>query len=103
MEEEIFKQKQTKGEVEEVKEEKEEKKPIWGMEIPSTESTLEDFLPFLEMLRQLKKPITSIPTNTPSNFLEQIEFWASGSEATLCFYIVGPTSTQGAWRFIKLT
>lgn len=48
-------------------------------------------------LRQLKRPLSSAPTNTPQNLLQQFEIYENGSTRRLYFYV---TDT---WRYTTLT
>lgn len=49
---------------------------------------------FLNRLRAIKQSRTTAPTNVPKNFLEQIEFYQSGSENRLYLFI------NNAWTMI---
>jgi len=93
MTEEEFKKLKEKGEIEEIKEE-ERLEPV---EIPVERVSLDDFLTFLEILRQIKRHRITTPTHKPKSFLEQIEFYDDGTNRRLYLYI------NGVWRYVALT
>ena len=93
MTEEEFKKLKEKGEIEEIKEE-ERLEPV---EIPVERVSLDDFLTFLEILRQIKRHRITTPTHKPKSFLEQIEFAKIGTEYRLYLYI------DGGWKYVILT
>lgn len=83
MEEKEFEEKLKNGEIEEVESEEPKTKP---KEETITQPTLEDYIPFLEKLRQLKSYGDSVPTHTPKSFTEQIYFYISGATKRVYFW-----------------
>jgi len=55
--------------------------------LSSSQFDKNDMQYFLQSLRAIKRPITSVPTNVPKNFLQQIEFYDDGTEKRLYLYI----------------
>lgn len=75
-------------------------------EIPSTPQTLQipdpkpdisEFLIVLSALRLIKKHLTTAPTSTPKNFLDQIQFYDDGTNRRVYFYV------NKTWHFATLT
>jgi hypothetical protein len=73
MEEQIYNEKLEAGEIEEIKEEPE---PLPTE--PKEEIDIEQYVPFLEKLKNILQHITSAPTDTPQGFLSQFRFYLSG-------------------------
>jgi hypothetical protein len=88
-----FKKLQETGQVEEVQEDKPQDQPK-PQEKPLGEF---DFSALLEQLKVVRKPVSTAPTFTPRGFLDQIQFYESGSTRRLYIYI-SPT-----WRYVTLT
>ena len=60
----------------------------------------DDITKFIALLNVLRKPkyyLTSAPTFTPKNFLEQIQFYDTGGVRRLYLYI------NSNWRYVTLT
>lgn len=57
----------------------------------------EEIQVFAQALRQVKRPRSTAPTNTPQNFLQQIEFYDDGVNRRVYFYV------GGSWRYAALT
>lgn len=98
MEEEEFRKLQKEGRVEEIKEgEPKEIKISVRRENDLKLGTFETFETFLELLRQIKRHRTTVPTHKPQSFIEQIEFYDDGTNFRVYFYI------KNTWRYVALT
>jgi len=57
----------------------------------------DDFVIILEALRRTKPTISSVPTITPRNFYDQIQFYNSSSVYRVYFFV------GNSWHYITLT
>jgi hypothetical protein len=55
------------------------------------------FLPFLAALRAVKRPVSTAPTATPKNLLDQFAIYENGATRRLYVYV------GGTWRYTALT
>jgi len=58
---------------------------------------ISEFSIVLSALRRVRKNLTSAPTLTPKNFLDQIQFYDDGSSRRVYFYV------NNTWRYVTLT
>lgn len=94
MTEKELKQLNKEGKIEEVKPEDEiEEEP------ENVRDTIEkkQFEPILETIRRIKQPVSTAPTVTPRNFIEQFVVYENGATVRIYIY-VGDT-----WRYVALT
>jgi hypothetical protein len=56
-----------------------------------------EIIKFIAILRAIKRPRSTAPTNTPRNFIEQIELYENGATYRVYFYV------GGVWRYATLT
>lgn len=83
-----FKKLVEEGKIEEVKKEIVERaKEEIDKNLAVLGITLEDFTPFLEILRRVKQHGSSVPTYTPKSFLEQFYLYENGTDRRLYVYI----------------
>lgn len=94
MNEEIFKEKQINKEIEQVKPEV----PAETYLMDEEKKDINDYVSFLETLRQYKKHITTEPTWTPRTYLNQIEFFDNETGTVKLFLFV-----RGYWRSIVIS
>lgn len=92
MTEDQFNQAQKDGKVEFLK-------PV---EVPAPEENKRDYEqePFIAVLEAMRRPklyLTTAPTFTPKNFLEQIQFYDDGVDRRIYFYL------NGSWSYVTLT
>lgn len=88
------------GKIEEVKQtEAPETNPqdVSKEEIAAAVSAVREYLPLIQMLRSVKRPLTAAPTNTPKTLLDMFEVYDTGGVRRLYLY-VGTT-----WRYVALT
>lgn len=57
----------------------------------------DDFVVILEALRRTKRTVSAAPTITPRNFYDQIQFYNSGADYRVYFFV------GSAWKYITLT
>jgi len=55
----------------------------------NSEYDIAQYVAFLSAMKFLKKPLEAIPTFTPKNFYEQIQFIDDGTDQSICVYING--------------
>jgi hypothetical protein len=58
---------------------------------------LEEFLPVLYSLRRIRRHLTTVPTNTPKTFADQIQLYDDGTNRRVYFFV------NNIWRYITLT
>ena len=92
MKKETFDNKYKKGEVEEVKK-TDEKDSSKGVD---TSPKIEDYLTFLENIRQFKGFVAVAPAHTPKSFLDQIVFYSAGGEHRVYFYV------NAGWHYVEI-
>lgn len=66
-------------------------------EVERTVRTVDEYLPLIQALRSVKRPLTSAPTNTPKTLLDMFEVYDSGGVQRFYVY-VGTT-----WHYVVLT
>jgi len=102
MEENQFNQLEKDGKISVAKE-----KPVETLDVKKTaapsdtmknlEMDFNMYLPFFEMLRQIKRPVDAAPTYTPRSFIEQIVFYKNGTTLRLYLYF------GNAWHYVALS
>ena len=82
-----------KGQAKQVKPEP----PMQSIQIPQQSSpSVDEFIIVLSALRMPKQHLTTAPTLTPKNFLDQIQFYDDGNNRRLYLYV------NNTWRFVTL-
>lgn len=71
--------------------------PEQELEKPPEIDDFARFLAILEVLRRPKYYLTAAPNFTPKNFLEQIQFYKSGTTYRVYYYVAG------SWKYHTLT
>lgn len=72
--------------------------PVTPEEIQATVQAFGEFLPLIQKLRLVKRPLLAAPTNTPKNLLEMFEVMDDGAGTVRLYFYVGTT-----WRYVALT
>lgn len=57
----------------------------------------DDFVVILEALRRIKRTYSTAPTLSPRNFYDQIQFYKSGTDYRIYFFV------GNAWHYATLT
>jgi hypothetical protein len=68
-----------------------------GGEDPSDEKQEFDLQPLIEELKSVRRPVDSVPTFTPKNFLQQFVLYENGGTNRLYVYM------NGGWHYVTLT
>lgn len=67
-------------------------------EMKRTVDTVTEFLPIIQTIRLVKRPLLAAPTNTPKNLLDMFEVMDNGTGTIRLYFYVGTT-----WRYVALT
>ena len=89
-----------RGEVEEVVESTPDEKKSQELtpeEMQDAVRLITEYMPIIQALRKLKRPLTSAPTNIPKNFTDMFEVYDTGGVRRLYIYV------GTAWRYVVLT
>lgn len=62
---------------------------------PEPDNSLNDYIAVLQLLRQLKQPVTTAPTLTPKSFIDQFQFYDDGSTQGLYVWL------NKVWKFFQ--
>lgn len=102
MNEQTLKNLAKQGKVEEVKQEDSQThadpSSVTQEEIATAVRLVDEYLPLIQALRTIKRSVSTAPTYTPKNFLEQFVFYDDGGGTVRLYLYVGTT-----WRYVGLT
>lgn len=65
--------------------------------LPQSQASIEEFIVVLSAIRAIKRHVTTAPTATPQNFVDQFVFYDDGVNLRLYVYV------NGTWRYTALT